>query len=45
VDRNGKPTGKYTLNATGANRALGLLGMKLGMFVDQCETKVEINSL
>jgi hypothetical protein len=45
LDCRGKPTGKYTFNATGANRALELLGKKLGMFVDRGEMKLEINSL
>src|ERR1035437_5869658 len=45
VDKKGKPTGKYTFNATGANRALELLGKKLGMFVDRGETPVQFNSL
>lgn len=38
-DKKGKPTGKYTYNASGANRALELLGKHLGMF----PTKVEIS--
>lgn len=39
LDREGSPTGKYTYHATGANRALELLGKHLGMF----PTKVEIS--
>jgi hypothetical protein len=45
LDHKGKPTGRFTFNATGANRALELLGKKLGMFVDRGEMKVEFNSL
>ena len=32
LDRHGEPTGAYTFNAAGGNRALELLGRHLGMF-------------
>jgi len=35
TDRQGNPTGKYTFNASGANRALELVGKELGMFVER----------
>ena len=35
LDRQGRPTGEYTFNAAGANRALELVGKELGMFVER----------
>ncbi|WP_343711896.1 terminase small subunit [Inquilinus sp.] len=37
TDRQGNPTGEYTFNAGGANKALELLGKHLGMFRDRVE--------
>lgn len=37
TDRQGHPTGEYTFNAPGANKALELLGKHLGMFRERVE--------
>jgi hypothetical protein len=37
-DSKGRPTGEYTFQASGANRALELLGKEYGMFVDRGDT-------
>lgn len=37
LDSEGNETGEYRFNATGANRALELLGKELGMFVERKE--------
>ena len=34
-DRKGDPTGEYTFNVTGANKALELIGRHLGMFAER----------
>ncbi len=34
-DKRGEPTGLYTFNAAGANRALELIGKEIGMFADK----------
>lgn len=39
-DSKGIPTGEYVFNATGANKALELLGKEEGMFVDKSESVV-----
>lgn len=39
LNRRGEPTGMYTFNAAGANRALELIGKNLGMFVERSEVK------
>jgi phage terminase small subunit len=39
TDRDGNPTGSFTFNAAGANRALELMGKALGMFVDRREIR------
>ncbi|HEV1288451.1 MAG TPA: hypothetical protein VNU44_24205 [Bryobacteraceae bacterium] len=38
LDSKGRPTGEYTFQASGANRALELLGKEYGMFVDRSDT-------
>jgi phage terminase small subunit len=38
LDSKGTPTGQYTFQASGANRALELLGKEYGMFVDRSDT-------
>jgi phage terminase small subunit len=38
IDSKGRPTGEYTFQASGANRALELLGKEYGMFVDRSDT-------
>jgi phage terminase small subunit len=35
TDRQGNPTGEFVFNASGANRALELVGKELGMFVER----------
>jgi phage terminase small subunit len=35
MGRDGRPTGQFRFNASGANRALELMGRALGMFVDK----------
>src|SRR5262245_28581808 len=42
LDREGKPTGEYTFQANGANKALELIGKELGMFVDRLEDDVAV---
>ena len=37
LDREGKTTGQYRFDVTGANKALELLGRSIGLFVDQGE--------
>ncbi|MAF43018.1 MAG: terminase [Parcubacteria group bacterium] len=37
LDKDGVPIGNYNFNASGANRALELLGKHLGMFIDKIE--------
>jgi len=37
LDREGNPTGEYTFNASGANKAIELIGKHLGMFKDKVE--------
>lgn len=37
LDDDGKPTGMYTFQANGANRATELIGKEFGMFVDRKE--------
>lgn len=37
LDREGNATGEYTFNATGANKAIELIGKHLGMFKDKVE--------
>lgn len=41
LDREGNPTGEYTFNAAGANRALELIGKQQGMFVDRVRISEE----
>lgn len=48
LDKEGEPTGEYRFDASGANRALELLGKHLGMFVEVTRdisepTSIEIN--
>jgi hypothetical protein len=38
LDSKGRPTGEYTFQASGANRALELLGKEYGMLVDRSDT-------
>jgi phage terminase small subunit len=38
LDSKGTPTGEYTFQASGANRALELLGKEYGMFVDRTDS-------
>jgi phage terminase small subunit len=38
LNSKGTPTGEYTFQASGANRALELLGKEYGMFVDRSDT-------
>lgn len=38
LDSKGTPKGQYTFQASGANRALELLGKEYGMFVDRSDT-------
>lgn len=40
VDHEGHPTGEYTFNASGANRALELIGKELGMFVERKDMRI-----
>jgi hypothetical protein len=40
-DKRGRPTGEYTFQAAGANRALELLGKELGMFIDKSDSSVK----
>ena len=40
LDRAGNPTGSYVYNGAAANRALELLGKKLGMFIERRENKI-----
>lgn len=40
TDSKGEPTGAWTFNAAGANRALELLGRELGMFVDRKDHRI-----
>jgi phage terminase small subunit len=37
LDHNGEPTGEYTFQHSGANRALELIGKHLGMFKERVE--------
>jgi phage terminase small subunit len=39
LDGEGNPTGEYTFNAAGANKALELLGKHLGIFKEKVEVK------
>lgn len=41
-DHEGEPTGEYKFDASGANRALELLGKEQGMFKQQIESKVTV---
>ena len=41
-DAKGNETGEYLFNASGANRALELLGKEHGMFVEKTESKVTV---
>jgi len=38
LDRHGNETGEFTFQASGANRALELIGKHLGMFVERVES-------
>jgi phage terminase small subunit len=38
LDSKGTPTGEYTFQASGANRALELLGKEYGLFVDKTDS-------
>jgi phage terminase small subunit len=41
-DHKGKPTGEYKFDASGANRALELLGKEQGMFKQQVESNITV---
>jgi phage terminase small subunit len=41
LDKDGKPTGEFTFNASGANRALELIGKQQGMFADRLKISEE----
>ena len=41
LDRKGEPTGEYQFNAAGANRALELISLHIGMFTDDVKTGPE----
>ena len=44
LDRDGNPMGSYNFNASGANRALELMGKHLGMFIDKIEHRRNIKT-
>lgn len=44
-DAAGKEMGIYQFNATGANRALELLGKEAGMFVDRSKVELDVRNL
>lgn len=43
LDHEGNPTGEYKFNASGANKAIELIGKHLGMFKDNLKVKLEIS--
>lgn len=45
LDSMGQPTGEYTFHASGANRALELLGKEYGLFVDKTDSILRLESI